>query len=235
MWTICWSEIMKTDLQKELLALQDLKYKEFHQKLMPTVNPDKVIGIRTPVLRKFAKAFSKRAEAEEFIKNLPHKYYEEDNLHAFLLEEIKDYDHLIRELNNFLPFVDNWATCDMMRPKALKNHKTELLNDIKKWLSSNNTYTIRFAVNCLMLYYLEEDFKSEYLEWVKNIESDEYYINMVRAWYFATALSKQYDEAIKILETHSLDKWTHNKTIQKAVESYRITEEQKVYLKKLKR
>ena len=222
-------------LEKELFELQDIKYKEFHQKLMPTVNPDKVIGIRTPVLRKFAKDFSKREEAESFIKNLPHKYYEEDNLHAFLLEEIRDYETLIEELNKFLPFVDNWATCDMMRPKILKNHKIELLEDIKRWLNSKDTYTIRFAVNCLMLYYLEEDFKPEYLQWVKNIESQEYYINMVRAWYFATALAKQYDETVKILENNALDKWTYNKTIQKANESYRITKEQKEYLRKLKR
>ena len=222
-------------LEKELFELQDIKYKEFHQKLMPTVNPDKVIGIRTPVLRIFAKEFSKREEAESFIKNLPHKYYEEDNLHAFLLEEIRDYETLIEELNKFLPFVDNWATCDMMRPKILKNHKTELLEDIKRWLNSKDTYTIRFAVNCLMLYYLEEDFKPEYLQWVKNIESQEYYINMVRAWYFATALVKQYDETVKILENNALDKWTHNKTIQKANESYRITKEQKEYLRTLKR
>ena len=226
---------MKTSLQIELFSLRDLKYKEFHQKLMPTVNPDKVIGIRTPVLRKFAKDFSKREEAESFIKNLPHKYYEEDNLHAFLLEEIRDYETLIEELNKFLPFVDNWATCDMMRPKTLKNHKTELLEDIKRWLTLKDTYTIRFAVNCLMLYYLEEDFKPEYLQWVKNIESQEYYINMVRAWYFATALAKQYDETVKILENNALDKWTHNKTIQKANESYRITSEQKEYLRTLKR
>ena len=222
-------------LQNELFELQDIKYKEFHQKLMPTVNPDKVIGIRTPVLRKFAKDFSKRAEVESFLKNLPHKYYEEDNLHTFLLEEIKDYKALIKELNRFLPFIDNWATCDMMRPKILKNHRKELLEDIKEWLDSKDTYTIRFAVNCLMIYYLEEDFKPEYLEWVKNIKSDEYYINMVRAWYFATALAKQYDGTVKILETYALDKWTHNKTIQKANESYRITKEQKDYLKKLKR
>ena len=156
--------MMQTSLQIELFSLQDLKYKEFHQKLMPTVNPDKVIGIRTPVLRKFAKEFGKRAEAESFLKNLPHKYYEEDNLHAFLLEEIKDYETLIEELNKFLPFVDNWATCDMMRPKILKNHKIELLEDIKRRLNSKDTYTIRFAVNCLMLYYLEEDFKPEYLD-----------------------------------------------------------------------
>ena len=222
-------------LQKQLFELQDLQYKEFHQKLMPTVNPDKVIGIRTPVLRQFAKAFLKREEAESFLKKLPHKYYEEDNLHAFLLEEIKDYEKLIEELNKFLPFVDNWATCDMMRPKILKNHKTELLEDIKRWLNSKDTYTIRFAVNCLMNYFLEEDFKSEYLQWVKNIESDEYYINMVRAWYFATALAKQYEATVKILENNALDKWTHNKTIQKAIESYRITSEQKEYLRTLKR
>ncbi len=222
-------------LQIELFSLQDLKYKEFHQKLMPTVNPDKVIGIRTPVLRKFAKEFGKREEAQSFLKNLPHKYYEEDNLHAFLLEQIKDYDILIKELKNFFPFVDNWATCDMMRPKILKNHKEELLEDIKKWIASKDTYTVRFAVNCLMNYYLEEDFKLEYLLWVKNIESQEYYINMVRAWYFATALVKQYDETIKVLENNELDKWTHNKTIQKAIESYRITNEQKEYLKTLKR
>lgn len=222
-------------LEKELFQLQDLKYKEFHQKLMPTVNPDKVIGIRTPVLRKFEKKFAEREEAEGFLKNLPHKYYEEDNLHAFLLEEIKDYETLIEELNKFLPFVDNWATCDMMRPKILRLHKTELLEDIKRWLETGDTYTIRFAVNCLMNYYLEENFKSEYLEWVKNIESDEYYINMVRAWYFATALAKQYDETIKILEANALDKWTHNKTIRKAIESYRITSEQKEYLRTLKR
>lgn len=222
-------------LEKELFQLQDLKYKDFHQRLMPTVNPDKVIGIRTPVLRKFAKAFAKRAEAENFIKTLPHKYYEEDNLHAFLLEEIKDYKLLIQELNKFLPFVDNWATCDMLRPKILKNHKAQLLTDIKRWLNSDNTYTIRYGVNCLMLYYLEEDFKPEYMEWVKNIESQEYYTNMVRAWYFATALAKQYDEALVFLQNNELDKWTHNKTIQKAVESHRITKEQKEYLKTLKR
>lgn len=234
-WAV-FVEVMKIKvLQNELFDLQDFKYKEFHQKLIPTVDKDKVIGIRTPVLRKFAKEFGKREEAEGFLKNLPHKYYEEDNLHAFLLEEIKEYDVLIKELNKFLPFVDNWATCDMMRPKILKNHKTELIKDIDRWLNSKDTYTIRFVVNCLMLYYLDEDFKPEYLEKVTKIKSNEYYINMVRAWYFATALAKQYDKTVKILENNTLDKWTHNKTIQKAVESYRITNEKKEYLRKLKR
>lgn len=226
---------MKTNIQKELLNLQDLKYKEFHQKLMPTVNPDRVIGIRTPVLRKFAKEFGKTEKAEAFLKDLPHEYYEENNLHAFLLEQIKNYDELIEELNIFLPFVDNWATCDMMSPKIFKNHKEELIKDIDRWLKSNDVYAVRFAVNCLMNYYLDGDFKKEYLEKVTEIKSDEYYINMVRAWYFATALAKQYGETVKILENNVLDKWTHNKTIQKAVESYRITPEQKQYLKTLKK
>lgn len=223
-----------TDLHRELFALQDVEYKKFHQRLMPTVNEEAVIGIRTPVLRKFAKDFKKRDCADDFLKELPHKYYEENNLHAFLLEQIKAYDSLIKELNKFLPFVDNWATCDMMRPKILKNHKDELLKEIDLWLISKDVYAVRFGVNCLMNYYLEDDFKPEYLKKVADIKSEEYYINMVRAWYFATALSKQYDEAVKIVERKVLDKWTHNKTIQKALESYRVSKEQKEYLKTLK-
>lgn len=220
-----------TDLQRALFELQDVEYKKFHQKLMPTVNEENVIGVRTPVLRKFAKEFSKRENADEFLKNLPHKYYEENNLHGFLLEQIKDYDVLIKELNRFLPFVDNWATCDMMKPKILKNHRDELLKDIDLWLNSEDVYAVRFGVNCLMYYYLDGNFKPEYLQKVADIKSDEYYINTGRAWYFATALAKQYDEAVKIVEGRVLDKWTHNKTIQKALESYRITKEQKEYLK----
>lgn len=220
-----------TDLQRELFALQDVEYKKFHQRLMPTVNEEAVIGIRTPVLRKFAKDFRKRNDADGFLNDLPHKYYEENNLHAFLLEQIKDYDALIKELNRFLPFVDNWATCDMMRPEILKNHRDELLKDIDFWLNSKDVYAVRFGVNCLMNYYLDGDFKPEYLKKVADIKSEEYYINMVRAWYFATALAKQYDEAVKIVEGRVLDKWTHNKTIQKALESYRIAKEQKEYLK----
>lgn len=223
-----------TDLHRELFALQDVEYKKFHQRLMPTVNEEAVIGIRTPVLRKFAKDFKKRDCTDDFLNELPHKYYEENNLHAFLLEQIKAYDSLIKELNKFLPFVDNWATCDMMRPKILKNHKDELLKEIDLWLISKDVYAVRFGVNCLMNYYLEDDFKPEYLKKVADIKSEEYYINMVRAWYFATALSKQYDEAVKIVERKVLDKWTHNKTIQKALESYRVSKEQKEYLKTLK-
>ena len=228
-------KIVKTELQEKLFSLQDIEYKNFHSKLMPTVNPDTIIGIRTPVLRKFANEFSKTDEAEAFLKNLPHKYYEENNLHAFLLEKITDYDTLIKELNIFLPFVDNWATCDMMKPKIFKNHKALLIKDIEKWLKSNNTYLIRYGIVCLMTYFLESDFKKEYLIWITDIKSEEYYINMARAWFFATALTYQYEATLPIFENKTLDKWTHNKAIQKACESYRIDKESKKILRTLKK
>lgn len=226
---------MQSYVKKKLFELQDLQYKNFHSKLMPTVNPDKIIGVRVPQLRKFAKEFSKTSESDEFIKTLPHQYYEEDNLHAFIIEQIKDFDKTVNELNRFLPFVDNWATCDMMTPKSFKNNTDRLIGQIYLWIESNRIYEVRFAVNMLMKFYLDGNFKEEYLSGVASIKSDEYYINMVRAWYFATALAKQWDSAIKIIEENCLDVWTHNKTIQKSVESFRITAEQKEYLKKMKR
>ena len=223
-----------TKLQKSLLELKDEGYKAFHSKLMPTVDDSLIIGVRTPVLRKFALDFIKTPEAQRFLNELPHKYYEENNLHAFLLEKEQDYKKLIERLDAFLPFVDNWATCDMMKPKIFKNHKTELLKDIYRWMSSDDTYAVRYGINCLMTYYLDRDFKEEYLGKVIEVESEEYYINMMRAWYFATALSKQYDSAVTVIENKLLDKWTHNKTIQKAVESYCISDDKKLYLKELK-
>ena len=223
-----------TELQKQLFGLQDLKYKEFHSRLMPTVGDDVIIGIRTPVLRKFANEFSKTEQAARFLDELPHKYYEENNLHAFLLEKETNYTQLIRRLDEFLPYVDNWATCDMMKPGLLKKHTAELLNEIDRWLKSDFTYVVRYGINCLMTYYLDNEFKEEYMQRVIDVKSNEYYVKMMVAWYFATALAKQYDESIKVIENRSLDKWTHNKTIQKAVESYRIKDEQKVYLKTLK-
>lgn len=226
---------MNNNLQKKLFEMQDLQYKSFHSKLMPTVNPDKIIGIRVPQLRKFAKDFFKTPEAEEFIKKLPHQYYEEDNLHAFVIEQIKDYDETVYELNRFLPFVDNWATCDMMTPEAFKNNIDRLIVQIDKWIESNHIYEVRFAVNMLMKFYLEENFKEEYLRKVAEIESGEYYIKMVKAWYFATALAKQWDSAVRVIEENRLDVWTHNKTIQKSVESCRITQQQKEYLKGYRR
>ncbi len=221
-------------ITEQLFALQDLEYKKFHSKLMPTVHPDVIIGVRTPDLRKLAKTLKGTPEAERFLTELPHQYYEENNLHGFLLESIKEFDACVTILNAFLPYVDNWATCDMMSPKALKNDLVKLYEWVKTWIVSKETYTVRFGVNMLMKYYLEEEFRPEYPELVASIRSEEYYIKMVVAWYFATALAKQYEAVLPYLLEHRLDAWTHNKTIQKAVESYRITPEQKAFLKTLK-
>lgn len=223
------------DIREELFALQDLQYKEFHSKLMPTVDADTIIGVRVPKLRAFAKQFAKTEEATVFMKELPHLYYEENNVHAFLIEQIKDYDTCIQELERFLPYVNNWATCDMMTPKILKKQLPELLDKIKIWMSSDHTYTVRYGIGLLMKFYLEEAFEERYLQMVAEVHSDEYYVNMMIAWYFATALAKQYEMALPYVEAQKLDVWVHNKTIQKAVESYRITPEQKTYLKTLKR
>lgn len=227
------SEI-KVDIQQELFALQDLSYRDFHAKLMPTVDKARVIGVRTPKLRAFAKEFGKTEEAKEFLKVLPHQYYDENNLHGLLIEQIKDYPTLIRELNRFLPCIDNWATCDLLTVRVVKKHLDTFTEEVERWLASDHTYTIRFGIGMLMRYYLEEHFSLEYPEKVAKIRSEEYYVNMMRAWYFATALAKQYEAIFPFLEEKRLDAWTHNKTIQKAIESYRITQEQKVYLRTLR-
>lgn len=218
-----------------LFELQDTAYRDFHSRLMPTVDKELIIGVRTPDLRKLAKEISKTEHCREFLKILPHKYYEENNLHAFLIEQIRDYDLCIAELDTFLPFVDNWATCDMMRPKIFRKYLPELLVEINRWMKSDDTYAVRFAIEMLMCFYLDEHFSPEYPEMVSKIRSDEYYIRMMVAWYFATALSKHYDETVVYLERNLLDADTHNKTIRKAIESYRITDEQKAYLRTLKR
>ena len=222
-------------VQSGLFELRDTEYRDFHSRLMPTVDKEFVIGVRTPDLRKFAKEFAKSEHCGDFLRALPHKYYEENNLHAFLIEQIKDYDLCIEELNGFLPFVDNWATCDMMRPKIFKKHLPQLLDEIYKWMKSDDVYAVRFGIEMLMCFYLDEHFSAEYPKAVAAIRSDEYYVKMMVAWYFATALAKQYDAVIPYLEQNLLDADTHNKTIRKAIESYRITEEQKAYLKALKR
>ena len=223
-----------TNVQTRLFELQDLKYRDFHAKLMPTVNKEKIIGVRTPALRVFAKKYGKTDEAKEYLQLLPHQYYEENNLHGLLIEQIKDYDTCLEELERFLPYIDNWATCDIPRPKCFAKHKTELLPVIKEWIASGDTYTIRYGIGTLMSFYLDEDFKPEYIEIAAEVESEEYYVNMMIAWYLATALAKQWDATIPYLEERKLSPWVHRKTIQKAVESYRITDEQKVYLKTLR-
>lgn len=200
----------------QLFALQDIEYKQFHSKLMPTINPDVIIGVRTPELRKLAKQLAKSTDVELFLRQLPHRYYEENNLHGFLIESIKEFDACIFALNQFLPYVDNWATCDMMAPKVLKKDLPKLYEWTKIWIASGKTYTIRFGVNMLMKYFLDEAFLPEYPELVASVASEEYYVKMVVAWYFATALAKQYDVVLPYLTEHRLDVWTHNKTIQKS-------------------
>lgn len=222
-------------IREKLFALEDTQYKNFHSKLMPTVSSDTVIGVRIPELRKYASDLFKCPEIGEFLSDLPHKYYEENNLHAFIIEHIKDYDICINELNRFLPFVNNWATCDSMSPKILKSDLGRLEEQIYKWIASCETYTVRFGIKMLMSFYLDDCYRSEYHELVSGIDSEEYYVKMMVSWYFATALAKKYDETLPYLENNRLPIWIHNKTIQKAVESYRITDEQKTYLKTLKR
>ena len=222
------------EIERELFRLRDVPYRDFQAKLIPGVDPETMIGVRTPELRKLAKELSKRSDVGDFLAALPHAYFDENQLHAFLLSEMKDYGRCLSGVNAFLPFVDNWATCDQMSPKVFRKHRAELLPEIRTWLASEHTYTVRFAVGMLMEHYLDADFDPAYPELVAALRSEEYYVNMMIAWYFATALAKQYDAALPYIEGKRLDAWTHNKAIQKAVESYRITPEQKEYLRTLK-
>ena len=223
------------DIEKLLLSLADEKYKEFHKKLIPTVNEDKIIGIRTPVLRKTAKEIKDSPEAKAFIDTLPHFYYEENNLHAFLVEFIKDYDKAVSETEKFLPYIDNWATCDSFLPEIFKKNKDKLIVKINEWIKSDKTYTIRYAMGLLMSLYLDDDFKTEYAGIVANVSSEEYYVIMMQAWYFATALAKQYDAVLPYFTEKKLSKDVNNKAIQKAIESRRIDADTKAFLKGLKR
>ncbi len=219
------------EIQQLLFELQDMAYRDFHSRLMPDIDKETVIGIRVPVLRKYAKSIAGTELAEKFIKELPHRYYEENNLHMMLITGIKDYEKCLSEIERFLPYIDNWATCDFPAPKCFENHKEDLLPVIKRWIASSETYTIRYGIGMLMRLYLDADFAPEYVRIVAEVKSDEYYVNMMIAWYMATALAKQWDAVIPYIEEHRMSDWVHRKTIQKAVESYRITDEQKRYLK----
>ncbi len=223
-----------TQIQQTLFSMQDKDYRDFQCRLMPTVPKEQVIGVRTPLIREYAKTLYKNGEYSDFLQDLPHAYYEENNLHGALLCKMKDFPSLIAAIDRFLPYVNNWATCDMMHPKLFAKHTQELLPHISRWLSSEHPYTVRFGIEMLMNEYLDEHFEESYLTEVSQIRSEEYYVNMMIAWYFATALAKQYDAALPYLENKALSPWVHNKTIQKAVESYRITKEQKDYLKTLR-
>ena len=222
------------EIRVELFKMQDMDYRDFNSKLIPTVDKESMIGIRTPDLRKYAKQLGKSSDVIEFLQTLPHKYFDENQLHAFIISEIKDFKNCIDEINRFLPYIDNWATCDQLSPKVFKKYHNELFEYIKDWLKSDKVYTLRFGIGMLMEHFLDEDFDILYPEIVSKIRSGEYYINMMIAWYFATALAKQYESVIPFIENNSLDIWTHNKAIQKSIESYRITDKQKAYLRELK-
>ncbi len=223
------------EIRARLFSLQDTAYRDFQVKLIPGMDAQKEIGVRTPELRKLAKELAKREDIREFLNDLPHQYFDENQLHAFILSGEKDFEKCMEDLERFLPYVDNWATCDQTSPKVFRKHRKELLDAIRRWIESDHLYTVRFAIKMLMEHFLDEDFDPAYPEMVAEVRSEEYYIRMMIAWYFATALAKQYEAVLPYLEQKKLDVWTHNKTIQKAVESYRITEEQKIYLKSLKR
>ena len=231
------SEVLMTneEIKAFLISWQDEEYRNFNSRLIPNVNKETVIGVRVPVIRKFAKQLVRENNYASFLKDLPHNLFEENCLHSLIVSELKDPTQVIECLNDFLPYVDNWAVCDIISPRVFIKNKTELLEQIHIWLKSKHTYALRYAIGALMQYFLDDDFKDEYLDLVVNVKSDEYYVNMMRAWYFATAVAKQYNSTIRVFESGAIDEWTHNKAIQKSSESFRVSSDHKAYLKSLKR
>ena len=226
---------MKRDeIVAELFRLQDKDYARMQTRIIPSVSPDRIIGVRTPALRDFAKRLSKDQDVGEFLACLPHQYFDEDQLHAFIISLTKSFDECIAEVEAFLPYIDNWATCDQLSPKAFKKEPQKLLPYIQDWIKSEKTYTVRFAIGMLMQHFLDDAFDTKYADMAADVRSTEYYVNMMIAWYFATALAKQYELVLPYLENKRLTDWVHNKAIQKSIESYRITDEQKAYLRTLK-
>lgn len=222
------------DIQEFLAQNRDAKYQKFQAKLIPSIEPGSIVGVRTPALRSFAKQLAKRPDVEEFLAAVPHRTFEENQLHAFIISSRGSIDEMAAAIENFLPYVDNWATCDLLSPKAFRKHPPELRKQIRRWVEDAHTYTVRFGLGMLMSFYLDEGFQMEDLDLAAGVRREEYYVKMMAAWYFATALAKQYDAALPYLRQRRLDRWTHNKTIQKAVESYRITPEQKDELRSLR-
>lgn len=223
------------EIRDRLFALQDPEYRLFQSRLMPTVDPARVIGVRTPDLRKLSRELAGTEQAAAFVRQLPHDYYEENNLHGLLIASLRDYGETVAALESFLPHVDNWATCDLLHPRAFDKCPEALPDQLFRWLQSDGTYTVRFAMGMLMSLYLDEAFRPRYADWVAGVKSEEYYVNMMAAWYFATALAKRWDDVFPYLTDHRLPVWTHNKAIQKAIESRRISPEQKQILRSLKR
>jgi 3-methyladenine DNA glycosylase AlkD len=223
------------EIREELFRLQDTAFRDFQSKIMPTVDAKTAIGVRTPELRRLAKQLAKREDVGLFLDDLPHDYFDENQLHTFIVSELRDYETCLQKVDQFLPYVDNWATCDQMSPKVFKKHRAELLGPIRRWIASDATYTVRFGVGMLMEHYLDDGFDPAYLDMVAVVKSEEYYVRMMVAWYFATALAKQYDAALPYIEEHRLEPWTHNKAIQKACESFRVTEGHKEELRAMRR
>lgn len=226
---------MTDQIQARLMAEQDLGYRDFQAKLMPGIDPERIIGVRTPILRKMAKELAKLPDIDVYLADLPHRYYDENNLHGFIISACRDYEKAVAYVDALLPHVDNWATCDLLSPRVFAKNRSRLGSDIDRWLASDATYTIRFGIEMVMSHFLDEAFDPIWLQKVASIRSNEYYVNMMLAWFFATALAKQWDSTIGLLTGNALDRWVHNKTIQKAVESYRITPEQKDFLRSLRR
>ena len=222
------------EIREALFALRDAGYREMQIKIIPTADAGTIIGVRTPALRDLAKQLIKQGDAQVFLDALPHRYFDENQLHAFIISEIRDYGACLEAVERFLPHIDNWATCDQLSPKAFKKHRDALIGPVRRWIDSGRTYTVRFGIGMLMQHYLDEAFDPAWPELVASVRSEEYYVRMMQAWYFATALAKQYDAVLHYIEDRRLDPWTHNKAIQKAIESYRITPEQQDYLRGLK-
>ena len=213
------------NVEERLFALQDMKYRDFHRNLVPTADADYIIGVRMPALRVLAKEI----EVESFIYGLPHKYYEENQLHAILLSGMKDYEECLRQVERFLPYVDNWATCDGLRPRCFSKHTDDVRTHVQRWMASEHEYTVRFGIGVLEAFFLDKAFLPEHLQWVAVIDREEYYIRMMQAWYFATALAKQWDATLPVIST--LPDWVRRKSIQKACESFRVPQEHKDYLR----
>ena len=219
---------------ERLIACSDEQYKEFQSKLVPNIPKETVLGVSTPDMRRIAKEIRGTEEAEGFLAELPHKFYEENLVHFFLIAMIKDFDQCVQAVETFLPYVDCWPVCDQSTPKVFSKNHEKLLPLIRKWMGSEHVYTARFGIRMLMNEFLGEDFQPEYLAWVAAVQGEDYYIKMMVAWYFATALAKQYDDSVVYIEERRLEPWTHKKTIQKATESFRVTEAHKEYLKTLR-
>ena len=227
--------MINDEIRDELSHLKDSGYRALQCRILPSVPPDSIIGVRTPQLRTLAKQMAKRKDVQDFLNDLPHPFFEENQLHSFIISGMKDFHECLDAVTRFLPYIDNWATCDQLSPKTFRKHRKELLPHIRQWIGSGATYSVRFGIGMLMEHFLGDDFDPSYPAMVANVRSGEYYVRMMMAWYFATALAKQYESAIPYIEQRRLDVWTHNKTIQKAIESYRVTEERKEYLRSLKR